>query len=200
MILKANGRDTSSRDHNYTAEENAALAKMWKDGTPLGEIREKLGLTAGQLAGRVDRMGLPSRQRKVPATDAQITALLMEGLSNLQVAATLHVGRERVAAVREQAGMPPSPKNRWGKKVTGVTMQMVLPAFDEAEPQPSLVFPSFYAAPAVKYVPVKPGTCEYLAGDAKPYIRCTQPAIGGKSWCQCHYDVVFVRTRVRVAA
>ena len=98
MILKANGRDTSSRDHKYTAEENAALAKMWKDGTPLGEIREKLGLTAGQLAGRVDRMGLPSRQRKVPATDAQITALLMEGLSNPQVAATLHVGRERVAA------------------------------------------------------------------------------------------------------
>ena len=94
--------------------------------------------------------------------------------------------------------MPPSPKNRWGKKVTGVTMQMVVPGCVPRRSRAAAVIIA-----GVSFVLCGAG-CEVcageagnvrirLAGDAKPYIRCTQPAIGGKSWRQCHYDVVFVR-------
>jgi hypothetical protein len=97
----------------------------------------------------------------------------------------------------ERMGLPKRAKEE--PTAEPAPMQMVLPAFDEAEPQPSLVFPSFYVAPAVPYVQVKPGTCEYLHGDAKPYIRCTEPSLPGKSWCEAHHKICCV-SRVRQAA
>ena len=30
-------------------------------------------------------------------------------------------------------------------------------------------------------------TCEYLAGNIKPYVRCEVPSVAGKSWCLEHF-------------
>ena len=70
----------------------------------------------------------------------------------------------------------------------------------EAEPRPPLPLPacaSLTGQPAVPAAaqdrPVRaPRECTWLSGD-RPFVGCSEPAARGKSWCEAHCQVGFVR-------
>lgn len=61
---------------------------------------------------------------------------------------------------------------------------------------------SMVARPEPRPAPPQPRidaarTCQYIAGKGRPWTTCGKPAVLGKSWCPCHYGIVFITKRDR---
>jgi GcrA cell cycle regulator len=171
----------------------STLRRLWPEGHPASEIGRRLGFSKNAIVGKAHRLDLEARPAAVklsPQKSTHALRLLAEGKSPLETAREVGCSRRYVNMLNFKGGLA-IPK--------GPVVDRDL--FDyPSEPEPSRVLPMFWVAPVKPYIPPNPGTCCWLEGSSpKNFIRCTELASGGTSWCPGHRRVVFAK-RMRIAA
>ncbi len=100
-----------------TPEERADIAKMWRAGATMGEIRKKHGREHAGVIDILKREGIdPSARAKRPTIKGRAGQLLAQGKSAHEVAQSLHCGLiyvQAIARALEPAGrIAPRPKKQ----------------------------------------------------------------------------------------
>jgi GcrA cell cycle regulator len=194
----------------WTAEVDAKLQRMWADGYSGTVIGYQIGCSKNAVIGRAHRLGLSARRSPInrghkvvdhPKKD-EIKRLLEAQLSPQQISAKLHVHPSTIRAIRDEFGIPllrperrpkPTPKAVTIPRLPSQERPMVVAdvhqvAFRVVEGAPVRAVSNVVALP-VRGSP----RCEYLSGETKPYVRCENPSVAGRSWCVDCMDRVFIR-------
>jgi hypothetical protein len=171
----------------------STLRRLWSEGHSASEIGRRMGFSKCAITGKSHRLDLDARPAAIKYSSEKSTEalhLLVEGKSSLEAAKKVGCSKRYVNMLKVKHGLA-APKKR-------ATLRDL---FDyPSEPEPSRVLPMFWVAPVKPYIPPNPGTCCWLDGNSpKDFIRCTELASGGTSWCPGHRRVVFAK-RMRVAA
>lgn len=88
--------------------DHEALARLWLEGVPLAEIRDRIapGVPTQTLHRRVQRMGLPRRQRNSGTLPhAEIVRAYQEGLNSEEIAARIGSNACQVRRILRQRGV-----------------------------------------------------------------------------------------------
>jgi GcrA cell cycle regulator len=168
------------------------LRRLWSEGHRASEIGRRMGFSKSAIVGKSHRLGLDARPDPIKHSSEKSTEalrLLSVGWSTFEVSRAVGISKRYTNRIKSNS-VPREPKPVVDRDL-----------FDyPSEPEPSRVLPMFWVAPVKPYVPPNPGTCCWLEGDSpKNFIRCTELASGGTSWCPGHRRVVFAK-RMRVAA
>ncbi len=179
----------------WTDAEGATLLRLRAQGLSFRAI-------AARIPGRSDT-GLEQRHR-----------LMRLGLAPVPPGCTRpgQAGAGAVAAPRAEpaARKRPAPVERAIEERPEAPRRAqpshAVPSPPEAEPQPSLPPPACaaltgqpIAVAAQQDRPARaPRECTWLSGD-RPFVGCSEPAVPGKSWCEAHCQIGFVRHASRAA-
>ena len=71
------GSHKATRPHRMTARDLDGLERLWRDGTPVDDIAEALGISQSSVYSNVKKLGLPARER--PAQNRGAGGLGAEG-------------------------------------------------------------------------------------------------------------------------
>ena len=144
----------------WTSALIVELRELWAEGHSTAAIGRRLGVSKNAIVGKAHRLELDSRPSPI--------------------------------AGRVTAGLPPAPRMRKASTLPPLPSDAARPPAPLPPPKPREV-PMLPPPPCVEgqnvmVLPAMPRrTCEYLAGNIKPYVRCTQPSVAGKSWCLEHF-------------
>lgn len=139
-----------------------------------------------------------------PEIIARLRELWAAGVPTIQIARELGTTKNAIIgnAHRLYLDNRPSPiQPRTGPRPVKRTKapRKTLPPFVQEVPviRSDRQIPLAMPEPAVVIqFPATRGQCEWLDGDhPRTFVRCTEPALFGKSWCACHHRIVFVRRR-----
>lgn len=161
--------------HDWTIDEIDQVKLMVADGMSREEIGVRMGMTKGSICGKARRLGLkhirPPAKKKRKA--AQVEAA---------VEITVQPASHEAVVVHEP----------W-KPVFTRPVSIVRPV--PIVMPPPIPIPVFVPPPKPAYIP-RTHSCLYPTGDS-PKIKflCREPTPLGRSFCDKHSELVYVKTR-----
>ena len=168
----------------WTNETLRELQDLVAEGLSSQDAANRLDISKGAVLRMARRLKLEwanaayggaSRRTKAADGDAKerVILLLKRGVGIERVAKIAGVSINGVMKIRDQSGTPTNPVGG-----SGASRQWAVAVKASTPPRQAVT-------PLPRSTGVR--TCEYLAGNIKPYVRCTQPSVAGKSWCLEHF-------------
>ena len=126
----AGSRDARTRPHRLTARDLDELDRLWRDGRPVDDIAEALGVSPSSVYSNVKKLGLPARERPPQNRgagglgaegDRMLTEMWTAGVPTTEIAQKLgmhpvtvrtHAGRLDLLSGKERAQLTEKATDR----------------------------------------------------------------------------------------
>lgn len=155
----------------WTPEDTAALIQMWMvDGLTGTQIGAKFGVSRNSIIGKVHRLGLPPRPKKI---------------------------RLYGDSPRKRKPQPYKPRNDAQKAWRALRQREVRAAKAEA-PRPYVPPPEEPISLDVSLVDLRPGYCKWPHGDG-PFLFCGHRT-EGRPYCPFHHHLAYQPIELRALA
>jgi hypothetical protein len=193
----------TTTDSIWTDDLIQKLRDDWASGYSTVEIGRRLGCGKNACVGKARRIGLDQRQNVVRTIGQEKTEaaqkLINIGTPTAEIAETVGIHVDTVRALRKRMGVAGPAYTRQSRDAPRFVVEAhgptVLTLFSEtiSAPAPSPVIVRHEPHPTPVITTTR--TCEFIAGEGRPWTPCGDPVVARTSYCQSHGALCFVRER-----